>query len=151
MVVGYLAGESYESVSRYLGKATGAVLILLVSIVVIVLVGRWLGRNPDPARALAARAAALPPLRWLTQRYGVLFFLLSMHIGTGWALLLNLAAGLALLFVIGLGLSWLMGSSCGRAGCRWSTTASRPGSPSGARTASSTSRPRWSPPFAARS
>ena len=109
VVVGYLAGESYETVSRYLGKATGAVLILLVSIVVIVLVGRWLGRNPDPARALAARAAALPPLRWLTQRYGVLFFLLSMHIGTGWALLLNLAAGLALLFVIGLGLSWLMG------------------------------------------
>jgi undecaprenyl-diphosphatase len=109
VVVGYLAGESYETVSRYLGKATGAVLILLVSIVVIVLVGRWLGRNPDPARALAARAAALPPLRWLTQRYGVLFFLLSMHIGTGWALLLNLAAGLVLLFVIGLGLSWLMG------------------------------------------
>jgi membrane protein DedA with SNARE-associated domain len=109
VVIGYLAGASYETVSRYLGKATGAVLLLIASIVVIVLVGRWLGRNPDPAKALLARAGALPPLRWLTQRYGVLFFVLSMHLGAGWALLLNLAAGLALLFVIGLGLSWLMG------------------------------------------
>lgn len=108
VVVGYLAGTSYETVSRYLGKATGAVLVLLLTIVVIVLVGRWLGRNPDPARALVARAAALPPARWLTQRYGVLFFLLSMHIGAGWALLLNIGAGIALLFVVGLGLAWVM-------------------------------------------
>lgn len=108
VVVGYLAGTSYETVSRYLGQATGAVLVLLLTIVVIVLVGRWLGRNPDPVRALAARAAALPPARWLTQRYGVLFFLLSMHIGAGWALLLNIGAGIALLFVVGLGLAWLM-------------------------------------------
>jgi membrane protein DedA with SNARE-associated domain len=107
VLVGYAAGESYEQVSHYLGQATGAVLILIVTVVVIVLVGRWLGRNPDPVKALFARAGALPPLRWLTQRYGVLFFLMSMHIGPGWALLLNLSAGLGLLFVIGLGLSWL--------------------------------------------
>ena len=108
VVLGYLAGTSYETVSRYLGQATGAVLVLLLTIVGIVLVGRWLGRNPDPVRALAARAAALPPARWLTQRYGVLFFLLSMHIGAGWALLLNIGAGIALLFVVGLGLAWVM-------------------------------------------
>jgi undecaprenyl-diphosphatase len=108
VVLGYLAGTSYETVSRYLGQATGAVLVLLLTIVVIVLVGRWLGRNPDPVRALAARAAALPPAKWLTQRYGVLFFLLSMHIGAGWALLLNIGAGIALLFVVGLGLAWVM-------------------------------------------
>jgi membrane protein DedA with SNARE-associated domain len=108
VLVGYLAGESYETVSGYLGKATGAVLILLAAIVGIVLTGRWLGRNPDPARALAARAGALPPLRWVTQRYGVLFFLLSMQIGPGWALVINLAAGMALLFVIGLAMAWLV-------------------------------------------
>jgi membrane protein DedA with SNARE-associated domain len=109
VLVGYLAGESYETVSHYLGNATGAVLVLLVSIVVIVLVGRWLGRNPDPVRALLARAMALPPLRWLNRRYGVLFFMLSTRIGSGWTLLLNLVAGLALLFMIGLGLAWLLG------------------------------------------
>jgi membrane protein DedA with SNARE-associated domain len=110
VLVGYLAGTSYETVSRILGRATGAVLVLVVAVVAIVLVGRWLGRNPDPVRALLGRAARLPPLRWATQRYGVLFFLLSMQIGTGWALLINLGTGLLLLFVIGLGLAWLTGA-----------------------------------------
>ena len=108
VIVGYVAGESYETVSSYLGKATGAVLILLVTIVVIVLVGRWLGRNPDPVRALAARAADLPPLRWVNQRFGVLFFLMSMRLGRGWALLTNLVLGVGLLFGIGLGLAYSM-------------------------------------------
>ncbi|AVT40985.1 phospholipid phosphatase [Plantactinospora sp. BB1] len=108
VLAGYLAGESYETVSHYLGKATGAVLLLIVFIVAIVLVGRWLGRNPDPVRSLLSRAVARPPLRWLARRYGVLFFLLSMHIGPGWTLLANLVAGLALLFVSGLALAWLL-------------------------------------------
>ncbi|MFI6757692.1 DedA family protein [Micromonospora sp. NPDC050417] len=108
VVVGYLAGESYETVSSYLGKATGAVLVLLVAVVAIVLVGRWLGRNPDPVRALLGWARALPPVRWLAGRYGVLFFLLAMHIGPGWTLLINLAAGLGLLFATGLVLAYLV-------------------------------------------
>ncbi|MEQ4304325.1 DedA family protein [Plantactinospora sp. B6F1] len=108
VLAGYLAGESYETVSQRLGRATGAVLLLIVFIVAIVLVGRWLGRNPDPVRSLLSRAVARPPLRWLARRYGVLFFVLSMHIGPGWTLLANLAAGLALLFVTGLALAWLL-------------------------------------------
>jgi undecaprenyl-diphosphatase len=108
VLVGYVAGTSYQRVSEILGRATGAVLTLLISIVAIVLAGRWLGRNPDPARALMTRAANLPPLRWLRRRYGVLFFLLSMQIGAGWALLINLVAGLALLFAGGLVLAWLI-------------------------------------------
>lgn len=108
VVVGYLAGESYETVSTYLGQATGAVLVLLLAVVAIVLVGRWLGRNPDPVRALLGRARALPPVRWLAGRYGVLFFLLAMHIGPGWTLLINLVAGLGLLFATGLALAFLV-------------------------------------------
>lgn len=108
VLVGYLAGTSYERVSAILGRATGAVFALLACVLAIVLVGRWLGRNPDPARALLARAGNLPVLRWVGQRYGVLFFLLSMHIGAGWALLINLVAGLALLLVGGLILVWLV-------------------------------------------
>jgi undecaprenyl-diphosphatase len=95
-------------VSEILGHATGAVLTLLVAVLVIVLVGRWLGRNPDPARALLARAGDLPVLRWIRRRYGVLFFLLSMRLGPGWALVINLAAGLGLLFVGGLALAWVV-------------------------------------------
>lgn len=105
---GYLAGESYERVSELLGRATGAVLVLLVCLLGVVLAGRWLGRNPDPARALAARAAALPPLRWLRSRYGVLFFLVGMRVGPVWTLLINLALGLALLFAVGLAAAALL-------------------------------------------
>ncbi|GHJ52656.1 hypothetical protein Nm8I071_19630 [Nonomuraea sp. TT08I-71] len=102
VLAGYAAGESYERVSRLLGRATGAVLVLLVCLVGVVLAGRWLGRNPDPVRALAARAAALPPLRWLRARYGVLFFLVAMRFGPAGTLLINLGAGLLLLFAAGL-------------------------------------------------
>ncbi|MFC0528394.1 VTT domain-containing protein [Phytohabitans kaempferiae] len=108
VVVGYLAGESYETVSRYLGKATGAVLVLLVAVVAIVLLGRWLGRNPDPAKALAVRAGALPPMRWVTQRYGLLFFLLSMRFGPGWAFAANLVFGLGLLLLFAFAMAYLV-------------------------------------------
>ncbi len=102
VLVGYAAGESYEQASRLLGRATGAVLGLLLCLAGVVLAGRWLGRYPDPARALAARAVALPPLRWPRTRYGVLFYLVAMRVGPTWTLLLNLAAGLLLLFAAGL-------------------------------------------------
>ncbi|MEV4825970.1 DedA family protein [Micromonospora sp. NPDC049274] len=108
VLLGHLAGESYDTVSRLLGRATGAVLALLAGLLGVVLAGRWLGRNPDPVRALLSRAAALPPVRWLGARYGVLFFLVAMRIGPAWTLLLNLAAGLLLLFAAGLAIAGLL-------------------------------------------
>ncbi|WP_030489083.1 DedA family protein [Micromonospora chokoriensis] len=108
VLLGHLAGESYDTVSRLLGRATGVALLLLTGLVGVVLVGRWLGRNPDPVRALLSRAGALPPVRWLTARYGVLFFLVAMRIGPAWTLLLNLAAGLLLLFAAGLAIAGLL-------------------------------------------
>ncbi|BCJ63253.1 DedA family protein [Polymorphospora rubra] len=106
VVVGYLAGESYAAVSHYLGQATAAVLLMLASLVAIVLAGRWLGRNPDPVRALLTRAGRLPVLRFAAHRSGALFARLTARVGSGWALVANLAAGLALLFVGGLVLAW---------------------------------------------
>ncbi|RLP99312.1 DedA family protein [Micromonospora sp. CV4] len=108
VLLGHVAGESYDTVSRLLGRATGAVLVLLAGLLGVVLAGRWLGRNPDPVRALLSRAGALPPVRWLSARYGVLFFLVAMRIGPAWTLLLNLAAGLLLLFAAGLAIAALL-------------------------------------------
>jgi len=108
VLVGYLAGASYERAADRLGRGTTAVLLLLLVVAAIVLVGRWLGRHPYPVRALAGRAAALAPLRWLRRRRGVLVRAVDARVGAGWALALELLVGLALLFVIGLGLSWLV-------------------------------------------
>ncbi|MFI1275008.1 DedA family protein [Micromonospora sp. NPDC020751] len=115
VLLGNVAGESYGTVSRLLGRATGAVLVLFGGLLAVLLVGRWLGRHPDPARALLARVAALPPVRWLSARYGVLFFVLAMRIGPAWTLLINLLAGLALLFAAGFAVAWLLGAAM-----RWS-------------------------------
>jgi undecaprenyl-diphosphatase len=108
VLIGYLAGTSYEEVSERLGRATGAVLAFVGCVLLIVLVGRWLGRNPDPTRALLARTGLLPALRWLRRRHGALYARLSLHIGAGWALVINMVIGLALLFVGSLGLIWLV-------------------------------------------
>ncbi len=108
VLAGRLAGESYQTVSRLLGQATGAFLALVAALVAVVLAGRWLGRNPDPVRALLKRAARLPPVRWLSARYGLLFFLLSMRFGPTWALLANLTAGVGLLFLVALAVAGTM-------------------------------------------
>jgi undecaprenyl-diphosphatase len=116
VLAGYLAGTSYRTVSDILGRATGAVFLLALAVLAIVLVGRWLGRHPDPVRVAAGRFAALPPARWLHQRFGGLFVLLSAHLGARWALLLNLAVGVAGLVVLGFGLGWVVGVVVQRSG-----------------------------------
>ncbi|MDG4757030.1 DedA family protein [Micromonospora sp. WMMD710] len=116
VLLGHLAGESYDTLSAYLGRATGAALVLLAGLLGVVLAGRWLGRNPDPARALLSRAGALPPIRWLSARYGLLFFLVAMRVGPAWTLLLNLAAGLVLLFAAGFAIAGLLAVSVRNSG-----------------------------------
>lgn len=116
VVAGNLAGESYETVSHLLGRATGAVLVLLGAVLAVLLAGRWLGRNPDPVRALLSRAGGLPPVRGLIRRYGALFGLLARSLGPGWTLLLNLVAGLLLLFLAGLAVAWVLGVVVRRSG-----------------------------------
>ncbi|MFF5179843.1 DedA family protein [Micromonospora sp. NPDC000316] len=116
VLLGHLAGESYDTVSRLLGRATGAALVLLAGLLGVVLAGRWLGRNPDPVRALLSQAGALPPVRWLSARYGILFFLLAMRIGPAWTLLINLAAGLLLLFATGFAIAGLLAVAVSNSG-----------------------------------
>ncbi|HEY8473630.1 MAG TPA: DedA family protein [Natronosporangium sp.] len=104
VVLGYLAGASYERAAARFGNATSAVLLLACVIVVIVLIGRWLGRNPYPVRALAGWVASRPPLRWHEE----LVRRVQSRVGGGWALTIDLTVGLALLVMLGLGLSYLI-------------------------------------------
>jgi undecaprenyl-diphosphatase len=107
VLLGYVAGDSYARVSELLGQATGAVLGLLVLLVAIALVGRWLGRNPDPVKALISRIGRVPAVgrlvRWADSGYRRLLG----RLGAGWTLVLNLVAGTALLFGIGAALAAL--------------------------------------------
>lgn len=116
VVLGFLAGASYQRVAEALGRATTAVLMLAVVVVAIVLAGRWLGRHPDPVRTLAARLAAPRPFRWANQRYGRGAGRLAARIGTGPVLVAHIAAGVVLLFGFGILLSWLVQVVVGHSG-----------------------------------
>jgi membrane protein DedA with SNARE-associated domain len=66
----YLLGASYDRLASRVGHASGALAVLVGMIVVLVLVGRWIGRHPDPVRALGPLLRRLVPAR-MTARAGV--------------------------------------------------------------------------------
>lgn len=116
VVLGFLAGASYQRVAEALGRATTGLLLLAVVVVAIVLAGRWLGRHPDPVRTLAARAAAPRLFRGISRRYGRGAGRLAARIGAGPALVAHLAIGAVLLFGFGVLLAWLVRFVVGHSG-----------------------------------
>jgi membrane protein DedA with SNARE-associated domain len=106
VVVGYLAGRSYDTVTSVFGRASTAVLLFVLLVVAIVLIGRYLGRYPNPLAATGRRLAALPPLRFLDRAYRAGFTWLTGHVGVGGAVAVNVLAGAALLLGVGYALTW---------------------------------------------
>lgn len=108
VLVGYLAGGSYAQVAGVFGQATGALLLLVAVIVGIVLVGRYLGRNPDPVAALGARLRGWPPVAGLGRAYQRAFAHLSRRFGVGGAIAVNVLGGVLALLAVGYALSWVV-------------------------------------------
>jgi undecaprenyl-diphosphatase len=106
LLVGYAAGRSYATVADVFGQATGALLALIVVIVLLVLIGRYLGRYPDPVAALGNRLAASRPLHLIGRAYQARFRWLSERIGVGGAVAVNVLSGIGALMVIGYALTW---------------------------------------------
>jgi undecaprenyl-diphosphatase len=97
IVVGYLAGGSYQLAADLLGRATGAFLLLLLLLAGLVLFGRYLGRHPDPVTAFAERLRSWGPLRWLDQAYGRAFAWFRGQAGVGGAVGASILLGVLLL------------------------------------------------------
>lgn len=116
VLLGYLAGGSYQVVAHTLGRATGALVLLLVVIVLIVWVGRRLGRNPDPAAAVVARIGRWRPLAWLARVYVAGFRRLTDRLGAGGAIAVNVLTGSAVLLLLGAALTWLVDQVVRRSG-----------------------------------
>lgn len=106
VLVGYAAGRSYETVTDVFGQASSAVLALVLLIVAIVLVGRYLGRYPDPVAAAGQRLAALPPLRFIERAYRAGFAWLTDRVGVGGAVAVNVLGGALVLMGFGYALTW---------------------------------------------
>jgi membrane protein DedA with SNARE-associated domain/membrane-associated phospholipid phosphatase len=103
VLLGYIAGRSYAELERTLGRATGAVTLLAFGVAGLVVAGRWLGRHPDPAHALGRYLGQLPPVRWAWSR--VDWF--SSRLSAAGARAVNVAFGLAAMFLVGWGVAEL--------------------------------------------
>jgi undecaprenyl-diphosphatase len=106
VLVGYAAGRSYETVTAVFGQASSAVLAFVLLVIAIVLIGRYLGRYPDPLAATGQRLAALPPLRFVDRAYRAGFTWLTGRVGVGGAVAINVLGGAAVLLGFGYALTW---------------------------------------------
>jgi undecaprenyl-diphosphatase len=106
VLLGYATGRSYATAADLFGRATGALLLLVLVIVALTLIGRYLGRHPDPVAALGNRLAGWRPLRFVGRAYRAGFWWLSTRIGLGGAVAVNVLAGVVALLGIGYALTW---------------------------------------------
>ncbi|MBX6748720.1 MAG: DedA family protein, partial [Micromonosporaceae bacterium] len=83
VLIGYLAGGSYQLATHLLGRATGAVLLLVLVLVGLIVFGRYLGRHPDPVTAFGDRLRRWGPLRWLDEAYDAAFRWFTHRLGVG--------------------------------------------------------------------
>jgi membrane protein DedA with SNARE-associated domain/membrane-associated phospholipid phosphatase len=105
VLLGYLAGGSYQRVADLAGQASLILLALLVLVGGVLAAARWTARHPDQVRALLARQLERPAVAALRRRYGSQLGFLARRFSPQGALGLSLTVGLAA--VVGFG--WLFG------------------------------------------
>ena len=105
VLLGYLAGGSYQRVADLAGQASLVLLALLVLVGGVLAAARWTARHPDQVRALLARQLDRPAVLALRRRYTTQLGFLARRFSPQGAVGLSLTVGLAA--VVGLG--WLFG------------------------------------------
>jgi membrane protein DedA with SNARE-associated domain/membrane-associated phospholipid phosphatase len=101
IALGYLAAGSYRLAAEVLGRATGAVLLLVLVIVLLVVFGRYLGSHPDPVTSFGDRIGQWGPLRVLDAGYDAAFRWLTRRLGVGGAVAASVLLGVSLLLGAG--------------------------------------------------
>jgi undecaprenyl-diphosphatase len=108
VLIGYLAGGSYQIAAELLGRATGASLLLVLVLIGLVIFGRYLGRHPDPVTAFGERLRRWRPLRWLDEIYDSAFAWFTRRVGVGGAVGATVVLGVGLLLAAGIALTELI-------------------------------------------
>lgn len=106
VLLGYLAGGSYDRVSRWAGRASAVLVGLAVLAGGLVAAARAAARREDALRAWAARQAQRPALRRFRDRFERQLAFAARRLRPGGAFGLSLTAGLAVLAVVG----WAFGA-----------------------------------------
>lgn len=106
VLVGYLAGSSYQRVERYAGRAGLVLLVVLAATAGIVASARWISRHPEQVRRTVTAQLARPRVAGLARRYQSQLTFLANRFRPGNALGLALTAQLAVLA----GAGWAFGT-----------------------------------------
>ena len=106
VLLGYLAGGSYQKVERIAGQASLLLLLLLILAGTVVVAARWLARHPERVRAIIDRQLTRPPVARLRVRYRRQLDFLARRLRPGGALGLSLTA--TALALVGAG--WAFGA-----------------------------------------
>lgn len=97
VTAGYVAGSSYHSVGRALGRASLLLGALVALPVVVVLAARWVSRHPDAALAPVRWVTSWAPAQWVARRYARQLGFLAARLRPGGAFGLVLTVQLAVL------------------------------------------------------
>jgi membrane protein DedA with SNARE-associated domain/membrane-associated phospholipid phosphatase len=92
VLLGYLAGGSYQKVERIAGRASLLLLVVLILAGAVVGAARWLARHPERVQAVIDRQLARPPVARLQARYRHQLDFLARRLRPGGALGLSLTA-----------------------------------------------------------
>jgi undecaprenyl-diphosphatase len=106
VLLGDVAGKSYERVAHQAGNAGLLLLAIAVAVGAVLLAARWIGRRPDRVRAMWERQLARPRISAVRSRYAKQIAFLTRRFQPGTALGLVLTAQLAALAASG----WLLGA-----------------------------------------
>lgn len=90
VLLGYLAGGSYQRVADLAGRASLLLLGLLVLLGAVVAAARWIAHHPQRIQAAAARQLDRPRVRALRHRYATQLAFLARRLRPGRALGLSL-------------------------------------------------------------
>ena len=110
IALGYLAGGSYAVVAEYTGRATGALLLLVLVIVGLILFGRYIGAHPDPVTSFGDRIGAVGPAARARPGLRRAVPMADRPARRRGAVAVNVLLGVGVLLGLGTGLTWAIDS-----------------------------------------
>lgn len=105
VMLGYLAGQSWELVHRWIGRASALLAVVLIMVFLILWLWRWLWRHEGEVKRWRIRVATSPRIARLSRRFAPVIVFLAERLNPAAYLGLRLTVGILVL----VGAAWIFG------------------------------------------